>query len=100
MKLRIILKKGLKTLRDRAIFVGADGSMGFRRGESYTIELSYDDNRDWLIVRSGRLWCPYSNLTSLLKNWQVCGVKNEVNENIRNLLMEDKKGVFRWKGIK
>ena len=46
MKLRIILKKGLKILRDRAIFIGTDGSMGFKRGETYTIELSYDDNRD------------------------------------------------------
>ena len=83
-------------MRDRAIFIGMDGSMGFKRGETYTIELSYDDNRDWLIVRSGRLWCPYSNLTSLLKNWQVCGVKNEGN-NIRDLLKKDKEGYFRLK---
>ena len=84
-------------MRDRAIFIGADGSMGFKRGETYTIELSYDNNRDWLIVRSGRLWCPYSNLTSLLKNWQIYGIENGVNENIRNLLREDKKRIFKWK---
>lgn len=83
-------------MRDRAIFIGADGSMGFRRGEAYTIELSYDDNRDWLIVRSGRLWCPYSNLTSLLKNWEICGIKNE-GSNIRDLLKKDKEGYFRLK---
>lgn len=83
-------------MRDRAIFIGADGSMGFRRGETYTIELSYDDNRDWLIVRSGRLWCPYSNLTSLLKNWEICGIKNE-GSNIRDLLKKDKEGYFRLK---
>ena len=96
MKLKIILQGGLKTLKDRAIFIGTDGSMGFKRGEIYTIELSYDDNRDWLIVRSGRLWCPYSNLTSLLKNWEICGIKNE-GSNIRDLLKKDKEGYFRLK---
>ena len=83
-------------MKDRAIFIGADGSRGFKRGEVYTIELSYDDNRDWLIVRSGRLWCPYSNLTSLLKNWEICGIKNE-GSNIRDLLKKDKEGYFRLK---
>ena len=47
-------------------------------------------------MRSGRLWCPYSNLTSLLKNWEICGIKNE-GSNIRDLLKKDKEGYFRLK---
>ena len=49
------MQKGLKILRDKAIFIGADGSVGFKRGGVYTIELGYDSNRDWLIGWSERL---------------------------------------------
>ena len=33
----------------------------------------------------------------IVNGWLICGVKNGVNENIRGLLREDKKSIFKWK---
>lgn len=72
-------------MRDVGIFIGEDGSMGFRRGQKYRLTIDYDRERDWIVLWSGRCWCPYSNISALLQNWQFeLEKKNDVKENWLN----------------
>lgn len=63
----------------RARFIGRDGSMGFEHGKVYNIE-TYIGSRLfrrggflWLRDKSSGLKCPYSNMESLLNNWELLG---------------------------
>lgn len=59
---------GNDKLETKAVFVGADGSMGFRNGETYRITISIQGRRIW--VECGMKECPYATMKALLKNWQ------------------------------
>lgn len=59
----------------RGKYIGRDGSMGFRTGQTYKIrtELTkiYKDKKkiDVIMLRSGKLFCPYDSVESILENW-------------------------------
>ena len=59
----------------RGVYIGRDGSMGFRTGQTHEIstELTkiYRDKKkvDVIMVRSGKLFCPYDSVESILENW-------------------------------
>ena len=54
----------------RGIFIGKDGSMGFKRGKKY--EFHTYCQRDCLHLKTTNgLWCPYSNMEKLLENWRI-----------------------------
>lgn len=56
-------------------YIGKDGSMGFRIEKTYEIstELTkiYKDKKmvDVIMLRSGKLFCPYDSVESILENW-------------------------------
>lgn len=52
------------------IFVGKNGSMGFKNGEEYKFFTYYDSGYLHLKTTNG-LWCPYSNMAKLLENWRI-----------------------------
>lgn len=54
----------------KGIFVGKDGSMGFRRGKEYQFTTCIRHNM-LCVVTSDDLWCPYSNMEKLLENWRI-----------------------------
>ena len=54
----------------KGIFVGKDGSMGFKRGKEYQFTTCIRHNM-LCIVTSDGLWCPYSNMEKLLENWRI-----------------------------
>ena len=62
----------------KAMFIGKDGSMGFKHGAIYIIEThlkstSFFSKKAWIWVRdiqSGNQ-CPYESLESMLVNWEL-----------------------------
>lgn len=54
----------------KGIFVGKDGSMGFKRGKEYQFTTCIRHNM-LCVVTSDGLWCPYSNMEKLLENWRI-----------------------------
>lgn len=61
----------------RGVYIGRDGSMGFRTGQTYEIntELTkiYKNKKkiDVIMLRSGKLFCPYDSVESILENWKL-----------------------------
>ena len=54
----------------KGIFIGKDGSMGFKYGKEY--EFHTYCQRDCLHLKTKNgLWCPYSNMEKLLENWRI-----------------------------
>lgn len=57
----------------KLIFIGEDGSRGFKRGKTYDCAISVHTGSRivWLAtVADGKLLrCPYSSLKKLLENW-------------------------------
>lgn len=60
-----------------AKFIGLDGSIGYRHGQTYKIMVETSDNSPRLMVRladnSGR--CPYDNIFAFLANWRITDAK-------------------------
>lgn len=52
------------------IFVGKNGSMGFKNGEEYKFFTYYYAGYLHLKTVNG-LWCPYSSMEKLLDNWRI-----------------------------
>ena len=52
------------------IFVGKNGSMGFKRGEEYKFFTYYYAGYLHLTTVNG-LWCPYGSMEKLLENWRI-----------------------------
>ena len=52
------------------IFIGENDSMRFKHGEEYKFVTYYYDGYLHLQTTNG-LWCPYSNMEKLLKNWRI-----------------------------
>ena len=50
-------------------FIGKDGVMGLKKGAVYEVITSIQCNLLW--VTWGDNSCPYRNLESFLKNWEV-----------------------------
>lgn len=61
----------------RGVYIGRDGSMGFRTGQTYEIntELTkiYKNKKkiDVIMLRSGKLFCPYGSVESILEDWKL-----------------------------
>lgn len=55
-----------------AKFIGHDGSLGFRTGRKYIINIERDNNNNWIWVKElfGRS-CPYQSMNTLKKNWDI-----------------------------
>lgn len=57
----------------KLMFIGKDGSMGFKRGKTYDCEIGgkAGSNRVYLCtISDGKvLMCPYSSLKKLFENW-------------------------------
>ena len=59
-----------------ATFIGKDGSMGYRTGETYKLRYKEKENRWGKIsieaVEPFHLgsWCPYKDRTEFKKNWK------------------------------
>ncbi|RHM40465.1 hypothetical protein DWZ70_03045 [Mediterraneibacter gnavus] len=74
----------------RGKYIGRDGSMGFRTGQTYEIstELTkiYRDKKkvDVIMLRSGKLFCPYDSVESILENWEIgeTMMENFMNEPV------------------
>ena len=50
-------------------FIGRDGSMGYKTGVVYDVEIKSSGN--FIILSSkGYIQCPYSNIKALLQNWE------------------------------
>ena len=58
------------TTHVKGIFVGKDGSKGFRRDKEYRFTTCIRHNM-LCVVASDGLWCPYSNMEKLLENWRI-----------------------------
>ena len=53
----------------RAVFIGQDGSMGYRNGQSYDLMIMIRDRRIWVSSQYASI-CPYDTMRALLKNWK------------------------------
>ena len=71
----------------KAIFIGEDGSRGFKRGQTYEVNSDirpihtgggYIFGQEKMCIciydRNSRAWCPYSSLEAVLKNWSFLSV--------------------------
>lgn len=50
-------------------YIGMDGSMGYKTGETYIVSLK-TSGKYILLCCEGHKICPYSSLNALLKNWE------------------------------
>ena len=71
--------------RIRARFIGLHGSLGFRRGLTYTLKckvqsakLNGKPRKNYIVITdwSGVRTCPYESKQAFLRNWSI--VKGEV----------------------
>lgn len=61
----------------RAIFIGEDGSRGFKHGKTYELNSDIrpihvsrgEKTCICLFDRNSKAWCPYSSLEKILENW-------------------------------
>lgn len=61
----------MKEIKDmKAIFIGEDGSMGFKNGQTYRIRTECRENMIYVLEIHG-LFCPYSNIEAFLRNWRL-----------------------------
>lgn len=59
----------------KAVFIGEDGSMGFKNSKVYDIAININQHEEKVIVFSNTFptfLCPYNNLKAFLKNWKPC----------------------------
>lgn len=59
----------------QAMFIGQDGSMGFRNGKIYNIAINVNQHVEEVVVFSNiypTFVCPYGNINAFLKNWKPC----------------------------
>lgn len=57
------------------IFVGENGSMGFRYNRMYKITLEKAKKKpNWIWLRTEEgLYCPYGSMDALKRNWKIVG---------------------------
>lgn len=59
----------------KAMFIGENGSMGFKNGKVYDIAVSINQHEERVTVFSNTFptfLCPYSNLNNFFNNWEPC----------------------------
>ena len=54
----------------KGIFIGKDGSMGFKHGKEYQFYTWCERNYLFLKTSNG-LWCPYGSMEKMLENWRI-----------------------------
>ena len=71
-----------------AKFIGQDGSLGFRTGRKYIINIERDNNNNWIWVKElfGRS-CPYQSMNTLKKNWDIPSNKFHPARQYRQLFV-------------
>lgn len=68
------------------IYIGEDGSMGFRRGQTYRFRIMMEQRPHRAIVirtEEGLLRCPYSSIDALLRYWHPLYMWNSERDNDR-----------------
>lgn len=73
----------------RAIFIGKDGSRGFKHGQTYELNsdirpvhvgggyiFGQEKTCICLFDRNSKAWCPYSSLEKVLENWHFLQVNS------------------------
>jgi hypothetical protein len=58
-------------MQEQFLYIGEDGSLGYRTGEKYWLLLAFIDRHLW--IRPGAFGlgdCPYDSMRAFLKNWQ------------------------------
>ncbi len=61
-----------KPIEITAVFIGKDGSCGFRNGETYKLWLFQIDGRYYLSKRNmNSIAIPYDTMAGLKKNWRI-----------------------------
>lgn len=73
----------------KAIFIGKNGSMSLKNGETYNLKAinRYDKYPIWLEISSNKhhkVYCPYSSFESLFRNWEFSNNKNITTNEIDN----------------
>ena len=76
--------KQLGTIHATGIYTGEDGSMGFKRGQTYRFTLTAASG--WrkqvnLRTEEGLLHCPYSSIDALLRYWHILRVWSSESDN-------------------
>lgn len=56
-----------------AIFIGEEGSMGYKHGITYQIRFSIKQDKISIQRPNGTGVCPYDSLKKFLENWNVIG---------------------------
>ena len=55
-----------------AVFIGKDGSMGFKNGQEYKLWFFEKNNKHYISRRSENATAiPYDTMTALKKNWKI-----------------------------
>lgn len=57
--------------RATLLFIGTDGSMGFRRGQAYDAEVVLPRFGYPVLVRTEGLQIPYGSLAAFMRNWRM-----------------------------
>jgi len=53
----------------RMKFIGKDGSMGYKTGDVYDVEIK-SSGKFIILSSKGYIRCPYSSIKALLQNWE------------------------------
>ena len=69
-----------------AKFIGQDGSLGFRTGRKYIINIERDNNWIWVKELFGRI-CPYQSMNTLKNNWDIPSNKFHPARQYRQLFV-------------
>lgn len=64
----------MSIFRLEGVFIGKDGSMGFRKCKKYIFRTRIYNNWIWIETVDG-LKCPYGSLEKLFENWRITGFK-------------------------
>lgn len=60
----------------KAVFVGTDGSMGLKNGQTYNVSIFSEGSYIW-VKWNGGAKCPYSSIAAVAANWET--PKKETN---------------------
>lgn len=60
-------------MRLTATFTGADGSLGYRTGQEYELDVDIDFRGRPTILRPK--YCPYTSLWAFLDNWEKVSLR-------------------------
>lgn len=64
---------GSNGVREYAVFIGTDHSMGLRTGTKYEVTTTISKGKIVLWAPSQNFCCPYDTVCALFKNWKFLG---------------------------